>query len=274
MSIDEVKSMLGLQDVRPTGEQLNIPKSLLQIPTYSTPVNALPDHFDPKEKWGNCIQPVRNQQKCGSCWAFSAAETLGQRFCISSNGTRNDVLSPQDLVSCSALNFGCNGGNLALAWAYLWWSGITTDACFPYVSGDGHVPSCPSKCPGKSGVDLKQDKHYASKIYPLWVDLPSHRITGMKQDLYEHGPIQAGFSVYEDFIQYKGGVYQHTSGDFLGGHAVVIEGWGKDSTSGLEYWLIKNSWSETWGEKGYFRMRLGTDECGIEAGAWAGIPKL
>lgn len=48
----------------------------------------------------------------------------------------------------------------------------------------------------------------------------------------------------------------------LGGHAVVTLGWGVDS--GTEYWLVKNSWSDQWGNKGFFNIKKGVDSCGIE----------
>jgi cathepsin B len=56
----------------------------------------------------------------------------------------------------------------------------------------------------------------------------------------------------------------------LGGHAVKAVGWGVESSTNTPYWIIANSWSTTWGEQGYFRILRGTDECGIEAGAYAG----
>ena len=69
---------------------------------------------------------------------------------------------------------------------------------------------------------------------------------------------------YEDFYSYKSGIYSHTWGDALGGHAVRILGWGIQNS--IPYWLVANSWSETWGENGgYFRIVRGTNECGIEA---------
>jgi cathepsin B len=79
--------------------------------------------------------------------------------------------------------------------------------------------------------------------------------------------------VYEDFADYSSGVYQHVTGSYLGGHAIKIIGWGVTS-DGVKYWLIANSWNETWGEKGYFRMLRGVNECGIEGSAVAGMPKL
>jgi len=76
-------------------------------------------------------------------------------------------------------------------------------------------------------------------------------------------------TVYEDLMFYKGGVYKHTSGDQLGGHAVVIEGWDDTTKS----WLVRNSWGEDWGEKGYFRVAW-DDDSGVGNSSWGiEVPK-
>ena len=54
---------------------------------------------------------------------------------------------------------------------------------------------------------------------------------------------------------YKSGVYQHKTGQFLGGHAVKIIGWGV--LSGTKYWLVANSWNPTWGDHGFFKILRG-----------------
>lgn len=82
------------------------------------------------------------------------------------------------------------------------------------------------------------------------------------------GPVQGAFSVYEDFMNYKEGVYQHLSGKYLGGHGVKIIGWGKED--GLEYWLCVNSWGTKWGTDGYFKIKMG--EAGIEKSIYASNP--
>ena len=72
-------------------------------------------------------------------------------------------------------------------------------------------------------------------------------------------------------MSYRGGVYRRKSSNLLGGHAVKIVGWGKD-TDGTEYWIVANSWNTTWGEQGFFRIAFG--ECGFEDSLWAGQPHL
>ena len=68
------------------------------------------------------------------------------------------------------------------------------------------------------------------------------------------------------------GVYEHKTGSFLGGHAIKILGWGVES--GTEYWLVANSWNPDWGDNGFFKIRRGVNECGIESNIGAGMPKM
>jgi len=84
-----------------------------------------------------------------------------------------------------------------------------------------------------------------------------------------NGPVEASFSVYEDFETYLTGVYVHKTGAYLGGHAVKVIGWGVDN--GTPYWTVANSWNADWGEKGFFRIIRGVNECGIEASIVAGM---
>ncbi len=71
------------------------------------------------------------------------------------------------------------------------------------------------------------------------------------------GPISVAIAVPDTLMNYKSGVYDDKKGcDGSGGqdHAVLVVGYGTDIKSGLDYWLVKNSWGEKWGEEGYFRM--------------------
>lgn len=80
------------------------------------------------------------------------------------------------------------------------------------------------------------------------------------------------FTVHTDFLTYKEGVYEHTHGSVVGKHAIKIVGWGVENKT--PYWLVANSWNEDWGDKGFFKIRRGDNECGIEDEVVAGIPLL
>lgn len=228
----------------------------------SSEFEALPDNFDGRQAFGNCIHPVRDQQQCGSCWAFSASEVLSDRFCIASKGQTDVVLSPQTLVSCDSSNMGCQGGYLDKAWEFMVNNGIASDQCEPYTSGSGDSGTCPTKC-----ADGSQIKYYKAANYKHLTG-----VTNIQTELMTNGPVQVAFEVYQDFMSYKSGVYHHISGSLLGGHAVVFVGWGVEN--GTAYWLVKNSWGTSWGEQGYFKILRGKNECGIESNVYTGAPAL
>jgi hypothetical protein len=176
---------------------------------------------------------------------------------------------------------GCSGGWPAMAWNYWKSHGIVTTRCFHYpfpacVHGDPthpesctkyptyKTPSCPKAC-NTTDYKIPDEKRYGT----------SYSVSGekkMMEEIYQNGPIVGTFTVYEDFTAYKSGIYHHVSGSSLGGHAVRVIGWGVED--GVKFWLISNSWNTQWGEKGLFRILRGTNECGIESGGSAGMPKI
>merc|ERR1711920_1056953 len=226
---------------------------------------GVPDDFDSRTQWPGLIHPIRNQQHCGSCWAFSASEVLSDRFAIATKKA-SPVLSPEDMVSCDKTDMGCRGGQLPAAWNYLKDTGIVTDSCFPYTAGNGTAPTCASKC-----VD--------SELFTRSKASSAYSITGvenMQKEIMTNGPIQVAFKVYKSFMSYKSGVYSKHFYELIpeGGHAVKIVGWGTES--GTDYWLVANSWDTTWGLDGYFKIKRGNNEGKIETRGppYAGMPLM
>jgi len=262
-SKEDIKKLLGFKR---SENRAPLPK-LVQKTKISLPTN-----FDSSKQWPACktIGTIYDQARCGSCWAFGAVESISDRFCIHKTNV-SLLLSFQDMTSCGP-DDGCEGGDDFDAYQYAQNSGLVTAACYPYS-----IPTCPpSQEPCLNFVatppcqqtcqDSEQwsaSKHFLSSSYSLDADQ-------MQQELYTNGPIEACFSVYEDFLSYKSGVYQYTSGDFLGGHCIKIIGWGVEN--GLPYWLINNSWTTYWGDKGQVKILRGQDECGIEDDVVAGLP--
>lgn len=252
----------------------------------------LPDSFDPRDQWPNCptLKEVRDQGSCGSCWAFGAAEAMSDRLCIHSNAKVSVELSSEDLLTCChTCGMGCNGGYPGAAWDYWTKQGLVSGGlygshigCRPYsiepcehhvngtrppCSGEGgDTPRCNKKCEAGYSPSYKQDKHFGKQSYSV----PSEEKEIM-QELYKNGPVEGAFTVYEDFLQYKSGVYQHVSGSPVGGHAIKVMGWGVED--GTPYWLCANSWNTDWGENGFFKILRGEDHCGIESEMVAGIPQ-
>jgi cathepsin B len=124
-----------------------------------------------------------------------------------------------------------------------------------------NTPTCSQSC--VDGETWSSAKHFGKSVYTL-------DMSQIYNELMTNGPVESSFSVYSDFLTYTGGVYQQTSQDYLGGHAIKIMGWGVEN--GTPYWLVANSWNPDWGLDGYFKILRGQDECGIEDGFVAGLP--
>jgi len=261
-TLEHVRGMLGT--FLPQTETLHIPRFTKEVSA------AVPKAFDASKNWPNCrtLQQIRDQQQCGSCWAFSGAEVLGDRFCIATNGSVNVALSPEYILECDDTDYGCNGGYLNNEWQFLATTGTTTDACQPYVSGGGDVPSCPTTCQDGSAIKL-----YKADVKTVKLFDPSN-LEAVQEDIMTYGSIQMGFQVYQDFFTYSSGVYRHHTGGLAGGHAVKVTGWGVDSASGLPYWIVANSWNTSWGMNGYFWILRGSNECDCESQLYSARPQL
>jgi len=231
----------------------------------------IPASFDARTQWPDCISPIRDQESCGGCWAFASTSVLTDRFCIASNNTIKRLLSPQDLLSCSHTcqypvlqtncNNGCDGGYLDTAWKYFESTGTVGDSCLQYEDTTG---SCSMQCTNGSSYST-QPIFYSDACYQL------SSVSSMQAEILTHGPIESGFTVFEDFYSYSGGVYIYDGvSPAVGGHAIRIVGWGEESN--VTYWIVANSWGSSWGMNGYFYIRSGTDEAGIEDNAIAGVP--
>jgi cathepsin B len=245
---------------------LKRPRDYLNFPLIDVKVDAnLPDAFDARTQWPGRIIAIRDQKSCGSCWAFGATEALSDVFNVAHKEITPIILSPQQLVSCDTTSYGCQGGYPDKAWNYME-KGVVLDTCYPYTSGGGSTGTCLLAGGPKAGAACpstgtgKQVVYHAAKTGRL----PAQE-TAIAQYMFDHGPIEMGFHVYSDFMNYKSGVYHHVSGSLQGGHAIKCLGWGLDSASGLKYWICANSWGTGWGMQGYFWIKKGSDECGIES---------
>jgi len=248
-------------------------------PFSAAQIAATPKSLDLRTRTFNnnatCIGPILDQGKCGSCWAFGAAEAISDRLCMKAGGGTFLQLAALDLTSCDQNDGGCEGGDPASAWSYAQ-GGLATEKCIPYLTANGgpiptcdpsqepcldfvNTPACPNTC--NDGSAINRNNAVAS-VYNIGT------VQQMQTELDQNGPIEVAFTVYADFLTYKSGVYIYSSGDALGGHAVKMIGYGTEG--GVDYWLCQNSWTTSWGDGGYFKIRRGTDECGIEDDAVAG----
>lgn len=253
-------------------------------------------------KCAKVIGDIRDQSNCGCCWAFGGASAASDRACIASDGEIAVPFSAQDVCFNSNTN-GCGGGSVYTPWSYIKSTGVVTGgqnlndtASTPSDPFDGEgfcssfsLPHChhhgptgedpyPAEgdpgCPSERSPtgptacdDSAQDPHndFESDKYTFDGSVtlfPSSEAT-LQKAIMTDGPIEVAFSVYSDFENYAGGIYQHVTGSYEGGHAVRMVGWGVED--GVKYWKIANSWNPYWGENGYFRILRGSDECGIES---------
>ncbi|KAG2379199.1 hypothetical protein C9374_007338 [Naegleria lovaniensis] len=235
-------------------------------------IKALPTEFS----WTNVngkdyVVPVRDQGQCGSCYAFSTSDMFGSRVRVATNGTKQPVYSPQDIVDCSAYSQGCDGGFMYLVSKYAEDYGLTLESCDPYLGQDG---TCRNYCPSIKR-DFGTNYAYCGGFYGATNE------KNMMYDLYHGGPVAIAFEVFDDFFNYHSGVYTHKTASDLKlndphweqtNHAVLLVGWGVEN--GTPYWLVKNSWGTGWGINGYFKIKRGVDECDCESEAVVADPVL
>jgi cathepsin L len=217
---------------------------------YKPSGKPLPDSIDWRDH--GVVTPPKDQGGCGSCWAFSAAQSLESHLAIA---TGNLVaLSPQQIVSCAPNpdhcggSGGCDGSTQPLAFNYTETAGITTEASYPYA---GRTGTCDT-----------------SKITPVghnsgYVELPENNYTALMDAVANQGPIAISIAAGGFHFQFYGGGILKNCNDFVMDHAVQLVGYG--SESGQDYWLVRNSWGASWGESGYIRMARygeGNEPCG------------
>ncbi|XP_020297465.1 cathepsin L [Pseudomyrmex gracilis] len=224
-------------------------------PTFIMPANVeLPQEVDWRKH--GAVTEVKDQGHCGSCWAFSSTGALeGQHF------RKTDILvslSEQNLVDCSGKfgNNGCNGGLMDNAFEYIKENrGLDTEKSYPYEAEN-------DKCRYNPRNNGATDAGY--------VDIPEGNEEKLKAAVATVGPVSVAIDAsHESFHLYSEGIYYEPDCDSENlDHGVLVIGYGTDSETSEDYWLVKNSWGETWGEKGYIKMaRNKNNHCGIASSA-------
>lgn len=206
-----------------------------------------PSSFDWREH--GAVTPVKDQGQCGSCWSFSTTGALEGAWAAAGHGLQS--LSEQHLVSCDNAdgNAGCGGGWPYKAIDYVRDHGIDTEVSYPYSSGSGTAPACSASSGTKAAVLVTGHIVVESNEVSMaaWVSL--------------HGPLSISVDAMTQlWWPYTDGIVS-TCCNTVVDHAVLIAGFGV--ASGQQYWLVKNSWSQTWGEQGYIRLERGSNQCGL-----------
>ncbi|XP_072266512.1 tubulointerstitial nephritis antigen [Pyxicephalus adspersus] len=266
--------------------------SMNEMAVRVSPDEEFPLHFISSYKWPQYIHRPLDQKNCAASWAFSTASVAADRIAIHSEGRFTSNLSPHHLISCNVHNQnGCRGGHIDSAWWFLRKRGLVSHECYPYTADDSN--NIHATC-SLSSVTGNYGKSYATTPCPnslvdsnyLYQCSPPYRIASneraIMKEIFENGPVQAVMTVYEDFFLYKSGIYKYSGLEgntpyrqLKGTHSVKIIGWGTLGHSEKDkFWIVANSWGNSWGENGYFKIHRGKNECGIESliiAAWCHV---
>jgi len=207
-----------------------------------------PDSHD----WRYVMGAIKNQGQCGSCWAFGAVGAVEAQWSMAGNSA--EILSEQMLVDCA---YGdCDGGWVDDAFdTIMQKGGDCTEADYPYHATNGYTCKSFSPVVNIAGYNF--------------VDVYYDGVDTLSESVYNNGPHAVYVYANEAFQRYNSGIFDdYACSTSSYNHAVINVGY--DKTEG--YWLIRNSWSTSWGESGYMRMARGKNTCNIEHYAW--VPYL
>ncbi|CAL9014299.1 unnamed protein product [Prunus brigantina] len=193
----------------------------------------VPPSIDWREK--GAVAPIKDQGSCGCCWAFSAVAAVEGIIQIKTGKLIS--LSEQQLLDCTSGNQGCNGGSMRTTFEYIQQSGgIASEENYPYQAVQG---TCNANQPAvqitgyeKVPANSEEDLLKAVSMQPVSIAI-----------------VGSG----EEFKHYESGVFSTTDCGTTLDHAVTIVGYGM-TEDGTKYWLLKNQWGESWGEKGYMKI--------------------
>ncbi|XP_020089327.1 fruit bromelain-like isoform X2 [Ananas comosus] len=207
-------------------------------------MSAIPQSIDWRDY--GAVTPVKNQGSCGSCWAFSSIATVEGIYKIKTGQLIS--LSEQEVLDCTVSN-GCTSGWVHKAYEFIIANkGVTAQANYPYV--------------GYKGTCAANSKPNAAYITGYQQVQPSYNERAIMYAVANQPTVIAIDASSYYFNHYNGGIFKGPCGTNIF-HAVTVVGYGQDSSTGDKYWIIKNSWGNTWGENGYVRMLRDTAYPGL-----------
>jgi len=221
-----------------------------------TPVKrglATPTTWDWRKQ--KAVSPVKNQEQCGSCWAFSTTESVESQWFLANNTM--PILGPQQIVDCDTQSSGCNGGWTYWAFEYLMSAGgQESEASYPYTAQDG-------PCAFKASKIVAKVANYSFAIPPCEAGLCNKQNENeLRAQLSTIGPLSICVNA-NPWQTYSSGVLSNCPGaaDDLD-HCVQMVGF--DMTAAKPYYIIRNSWGTDWGYAGYIWVAAnGKNECGV-----------
>ena len=209
---------------------------------------VLPNSMDWRDK--DIVTPIKNQQQCGSCWAFSAVGSMEGQHALKTGNLVS--LSESQIVDCdvNGSDAGCSGGFMDGAFKYvIAQGGIDTEESYPYDPQDDPCIF------NKSNIGA---------TFSGYKDVKGGEL-GLKKAVADIGPISVAIDASSSQFQFykKGVYYDSTCSSSMLDHGVLVVGYGS-TLNGTDYWIVKNSWGPNWGDKGYIYMSRNRDNnCGI-----------
>ena len=254
----------------------------------------LPEEVDWRNMNGiNYLSWNKNQhipQYCGSCWAQGSTSAIADRFNILDGGLNSSPvgLDAQTIVNCQA-GGSCDGGNPSSVYRYAHKTGIPHSSCEQYTAYNlqgrmcGDYDICRDCSPPSEGEAA--DANCEAVDYKKYYITDHYSVKGadqMKAELHAHGPISCGIhatstfeTTYNQIVEGTGDyIYKETVRFPMINHEISVVGYGKDATTGEEYWKCRNSWGTYWGDYGFFYLPMGkaSTNLGIETDCVAGTP--
>lgn len=203
----------------------------------------VPDIVDYRHSY-RVVTPVKDQGDCGSCWAFSSAESLEGQMGLNGNAVN---LSAQNFVDCVTIDNGCGGGWMDDALAYAEKNGVENETAYPYTGVGQDCGASPSETTVRPAV---------------YVNIPPTD-AALREALVTVGPVSIALDATFNFQMYNASDYiftDPTCDASTPDHALLLVGYNR-----LEgYWIVKNSWNTDWGRDGYIYINSSTpNACGI-----------
>ena len=234
----EYKTMLG---------HISNGKPKLEGTSAELTLTDVPDSIDYRNK--GVVNPVKDQGQCGSCWAFGSVQAQESQWALKHNILYS--LSESNLVDCVVDCFGCSGGNVKWAYGYIHYlqgGHFMLESDYPYTPKKG-------KCQFDKTKAVTQLHGY---------NTVKNDENELKIAVAQNGPYAIAIDAsHSSFQLYTNGIYNEKSCSSSSlDHAVGLVGYGVDN--GVDFWLVRNSWSTGWGEAGYVRIiRNAGNRCGV-----------
>jgi cathepsin L len=221
------------------------------------PVSELPENVD--WRTAGVVSAVKDQGHCGSCWAFASTAVIESHAAINT-GLLFD-LSPEQIAACAPNPDQCGGQGHCF--------GATAEIAFDYVaSSEGMLEEFEYPYTSYYGVEnacAVPTGQVSKVVIGGYVKLTENNYAELMTAVAEVGPIAVSVDA-SSWHAYDSGVFNgcnQTQPDI--NHAVTLVGYGVENGQG--YWLVRNSWSASWGEAGYIKIHRGDDEeqnCGVD----------